>query len=178
MYRSYMFGTREYQPAAINLVAVPRWLDLALKAKNVTVEQALGANPDMGFCSFSDVGFSRAILSQQEVDFHNDVSWKLADWLFPEQKKREKREQLYAELVNDWHAVPLVKGLHLHLHPIILGSNLIGLYHVEEQPGVTDTDLYGRILRCAHTLAYSKIGVESFGCDLIKDVMYEISLGQ
>lgn len=173
-----MFGMREFAPGAINLIAVPRWLDLALKAKNVTVEQALCRNPNDGFCGFTLEGFAPDIVSRQEVELHSDLTYRLADWLFPEKKNRDRREQLYAEVIDLWHAVPMVKNLALHLHPIILGTNLIGLYHVEEKPGVTDTDLYGRILRCAHTLAYSKIGVESFGCDLIKDVLYEISLGQ
>jgi hypothetical protein len=173
-----MFGGRDYQPGAINLIAVPRWLDLAFKSKGVTVEQAIGLDPQLGFTDCRSTQFVVPIVSSQEVDFHNTVTWGLADYLFPEPKQRGNRDELYAKLVRDWHGVPLVKGLKVNLHPIILGSNLIGLYHVEEEPGVTDTDLYGRILRCAHTLAYSKIGVGAFGCDLIKDVLYEISLGQ
>jgi hypothetical protein len=173
-----MFGGRDYQPGAINLIAVPRWLDLAFKSKGVTVEQAIGLDPQLGFTDCRSTQFVAPIVSSQEVDFHNTVTWGLADYLFPEPKQRGNRDELYAKLVRDWHGVPLVKGLKVNLHPIILGSNLIGLYHVEEEPGVTDTDLYGRILRCAHTLAYSKIGVGAFGCDLIKDVLYEISLGQ
>lgn len=173
-----MFGGRDYQPGAINLIAVPRWLDLAFKAKGVTVEQALGLDPQLGFTNCRSMEFVAPIVSSQEVDFHSEVSYDLADYLFPDKKQRGQRDELYAKLVRSWHGIPLATGLKVNLHPIILGSNLIGLYHVEEQPGVTDTDLYGRILRCAHTLAYSKIGVESFGCDLIKDVLYEISLGQ
>lgn len=173
-----MFGGRDYQPDAINLIAVPRWLDLAFKAKGVTVEQALSLDPNLGFCDVQATGLSASILSPQEVQLHNDTGYVLADYLFPNKKDRERREELYAALVLHWHAIPMLKDAALHLHPIILGSNLIGLFHVDPVEGVTDTDLYGRILRCAHTLAYSKTGVESFGCDLIKDVLYEISLGQ
>ena len=173
-----MFGGQGYQPGAINLIAVPRWLDLAFKAKGLTVEQAINIDPQLGFTECVSRKFAEAIVSSQEVDFHNSVTWSLGEYLFPDKKQRPQRDELYAKLVRDWHGVPLVKGLELHLHPIILGSNLIGLYHVDPVPGVTDTDLYGRILRCAHTLAYSKTGVGALGCDLIKDVLNEIYLGQ
>lgn len=173
-----MFGHQGYNPGAINLIAVPRWLELAFKSKSLTVEQALGVKAEDGFGTICGSTFSEAILSRQEVELHDNVSYLLGRYLFPEKKERENRDQLYAELIASWHAIPLTKGLELHLHPIVLGSNLIGLYHVEPVPGVTDTDLYGRILKCAHTLAYSKIGVGAFGCDLIKDVLLEISLGQ
>lgn len=179
MYKSYLFNSSpHFAPGQLNLIAVPRWLDLALKAKSTTVEQALAKGGDSGFCSFSLDGFSTDIVSASEVLLHDQVTHVLGEFLFPSKEARPKREELYAKLVSLWHAVPMVKGLELNLHPIILGENLIGLYHVEEKPGVTDTDLYGRILRCAHTLAYNKIGVSALGCELIKDVLYEISVGQ
>lgn len=179
MSKSYFFNsTRSFIPGAVNLIAVPRWLDLALKAKNMTIEQALAQRDDAGFGCFSLDGFSRDIVSESEVLLHDRVTEALSSFLFPHREDRAKRDELYAKLVDVWHAVPMVKGLELNLHPIILGENLIGLYHVESQPGVTDTDLYGRILRCVHTLAYNKIGVNSLGSDLVKDVLYEISVGQ
>ena len=178
MYKSYLFNSgRSFVPGALNLIAIPRWLDLALKAKNATIEQAL-AEGDKGFCYFSLAGFSRDIVSESEVQLHDQVTFALGSYLFPSKEERVRRDELYAELVDLWHAVPMVKNLELNLHPIILGENLIGLQHVEAKPGVTDTDLYGRILRCAHTLAYNKVGVKAFGCELIKDVLYEISIGQ
>lgn len=179
MSKSYFFNSsRKTIPGALNLIAVPRWLELAIKAKNVTIEQALAQGNDAGFGCFSLDGFSRDIVSESEVLLHDQVTWALQSFLFPHREERAQREELYAKLINLWHAVPMVKGLELNLHPIILGENLIGLYHVEAQEGVTDTDLYGRILRCAHTLAYNKIGVKAFGGDLVKDVLYEISVGQ
>lgn len=180
MYQSYFFDSSGlFKPGKLNLIAVPRWLDLAFKAKKVTIEQALAGDVNHGFCAYDLDGFSSDIVSASEVELHTQVTTHLAQYLFPSDKAtRSNRDQLYAELIDLWHAVPLVKNLGLNLHPIILGENLIGLYHVEEQAGVTDTDLYGRILRCAHTLAYNKIGVGSLGCDLVKDVLYEISVGQ
>jgi hypothetical protein len=179
MSRSYIYNSSSKAVAGtLNLIAVPRWLELSLKSKNTTLEQALGGDPNGGFCCYALDGLTPGIVSRDEVTLHDRVSYSLSSWLFPDNKERPKRDQLYAELINDWHAVPMVKDLKLNLHPIILGENLIGLYNVEEKPGVTDTDLYGRILRCAHTLVYNKLGLGALGCDLIKDVLNEISIGQ
>lgn len=177
MHESYLFNDSPgFVPGQLNLIAVPRWLELSLKAKGVTLEQALAEKSLEGFGAWALTGFCSDILSPAEVSLHRELTCALRTWLFPQsQAERRERDQLYARVIYLWHAIPMVRDLKLNLHPVILGENLIGLYHVEEKPGVTDTDLYGRILRCAHTLAFNKLGFAALGCGLIKDVLYEIS---
>lgn len=159
----------------IRLLALPRWVELSLKSVGMPAD----APTHLLQHSFKAVGGdvndyiekARTILSQKEFGFHNDVTDLLDAYLFGGDWMKRSPEEIYVELVRAWHGVPLTTTLDLNLHPVIVGPSTIALMNSEPIPGVTDVNLYERLVRCIYTLSSSKVGLNALDTDLFKAVL-------
>lgn len=178
MYNSFWLSLSPNGNAGkLNLLALPRWAELSLKSAGQTPEGV--ANTPFSFDEsrgFEDYRVrAETIMSSRELGFHDNVTNLLDAYLFPDMNERRnwygKPEELYAELTRAWYGVPLSSSMELCIHPVILGPDTIALMHSEPIPGVTDVNLYERLLRCVYTLSANKVGMHAFDSDLFKAVL-------
>lgn len=184
MTNSFWFSfTPSQRAGALQLVALPRWAELSLQAVGSTPDQAAALR--FNYECYEDFEErARSILSSKEVGFHDDVQCaldaylfgdvsKMGDWFNPAGMTEEQvRAEMYKVVVQKWFAIPLLSdGFELNLHPFIIGGNLIALVHTDPIPGVTDTNLYERLLRCVYAMSVSKIGLQEFDTDLFRKVL-------
>ena len=162
-------------PTKLKLLALPRWAELSLVSAGMTPDLVNATQYD--FCNGDIDSFverARTIMSSKEVAFHDELTAILDAYLFPSKNNDwlPKGDELYAKVVTHWHGVPLASSLDLCLHPVIVSPSVIALMHTAPIPGVTDVNLYERLVRCIYVLSQSKHGVNALNSDLFKAVLH------
>lgn len=168
---SFFYTQRsQFDPTAISLIALPTWLQVSLRAQGKTIEDMWTDNP-------KDVW---NIMSSRDLQFHEDITHALEEYLFEPGLRTHKygthAQDALEHLKQDWHMIPFAEDCELNLHPVILGSNLIGIVHLtgEDAKRICETDIYERMLRCYHKLATAQLGTKVWQSPLAIAILKQI----
>lgn len=161
-------------PSRLTVFVLPEWMQVSLKSQDLNVTDVLDWDSGTKFST---------IFSGNDVNFHDDVTYKVNELLFGSdlyQKDKAFYEEKFKELKDAWFALPFQTDTTLNLHPVVLGTNLIGIvnHKGDDTDKVCETDIYERLLHCMHRLTTSRIGMRAWDSELTRNVLEKIRVSR